>query len=60
MNLRLEENSLDNIPEELSTLMNGLQTLTMGTFTCIPSTYAQLRIQNRLHAFGIWHKNTKV
>ena len=61
MNLRLEENSLDNIPEELSTLMHVRQTLTTGTFTCIPGTYTQQRIQNRLHAFGIWHKiNSKV
>ena len=62
MNLLLEENaSLDNAPEELSTLMTVLQTLTTGTFTCVPGTYTHQRIQNRLHAFGIWHKiNTKV
>jgi len=45
MYLLLEENaSLDNASEELSTLMTVLQTLTTGTFTCIPGTYTQQRI----------------
>ena len=40
MNLLLEENaSLDNVPEELSTLMTVLQTLRTGTSTYIPGTY---------------------
>ena len=54
MNLLLEENaSLDNVPEELSTLKTVLQTLRTGTFTYIPSTYTHQRIQNRLYSFAI-------